>query len=68
MQFLVSCVDNLPSDYKCHTECDYWANDKNVCEKNWNSVGIASTTGCVDDTSGLVKDYCRLSCDNCGKY
>ena len=71
MQFLVSCADNLSSVYKCdlsgYDRCDYWANDKNVCEKNWNSAGISSG-GCVNDTSGLIKDYCRLSCDNCGEY
>ena len=61
---LGACEDTLPCDYKCNWGCNRWA-DKNNCNGRWNELygGI-----CVASTSGLVRDYCRLSCDNCGNF
>ena len=53
---IVGCSDSF-SDSSCTTDCPYW-------------VG---TYGCNNDlpsycsTSGKVKEYCRISCKNCGR-
>ena len=64
------CVDELPTDYdknRCDWKCANWAgkgdgNTKNYCEDNWSQH-----QHCSPNTNGLIKDYCKFSCTNCGK-
>ena len=70
-----SCTDNLPSDYGTVEGgcgggwiCPDWAGkgSKNsghsYCDEDWSSY-----MHCVPQTTGLISEYCRLSCDKCGK-
>ena len=72
--FLSECSDRLPEDYSCFDlngipswNCSDWAgkgsvNDlENYCNEDWSSY-----RQCVPISTGLVKDFCKISCDNCG--
>ena len=64
----LECIDSLPPDYgKFETgvgcsnwTCVDWA-DFDTCNNDWSIY-----TNCTPTSSGLIKDYCRKSCDNCG--
>ena len=72
------CTDNLPLDYGAGTmdygkcgygwKCSDWAGKgpKNTgisyCNNNWSSY-----RKCVPKSTGMIKDYCKISCDVCGK-
>lgn len=60
------CIDQLPLDYgtvggpgKCIWPCSKWAS-LGHCTYDWSRY-----PHCTPTTNGLVKDYCRLSCNNC---
>ena len=63
-------VDELPTDYdnnRCNWTCANWAGKgdgdaKNYCEDNWSQH-----QHCAPNTNGLIKDYCKFSCNNWGK-
>lgn len=62
------CHDVLPTDMlsTCNWTCAQWAgingNGNNYCEDDWSAKKF-----CVPYSSGLIKDYCKLSCNNCEK-
>ena len=72
------CKDNLPLDYGAGTmdygkcgygwKCSDWAGKGpkgtgiSYCHDNWSSY-----RNCVPKSTGMIKDYCKISCDVCGK-
>ena len=75
MFHVVGCNDKLPTDYgtvegRCNAgwTCPDWSGNgtknsaRSYCADNWSNHGH-----CVPQTTGLVKDYCKFSCDTCGK-
>ena len=64
----LGCNDVLPTDMlsTCTWTCAQWAgingNGNNYCEDDWSAKKF-----CVPYSSGLIKDYCKLSCNNCGR-
>ena len=64
-----SCTDKLPSDYGTVGD---------QCIGNWTCQELAGKGKCNEDfsryndcmpqTTGLVRDYCTVSCETCGKY
>jgi len=69
VKLTTGCVDELPTDYdknRCDWKCTNWAgkgdgNTKNYCEDKWSQH-----QHCAPNTNGLIKDYCKFSCTNCG--
>jgi hypothetical protein len=65
---IIGCYDMLPSDYesKCTWTCSQWAgidgNGNNYCNHSWSTKRM-----CAPYSKGKIKDYCKLSCSNCGK-
>ena len=68
----VACIDKLPEDFSV-TDCEGWKcsdmaskgpknYDQNYCDDYW-----ADYRHCVPRSNGRVKDYCKASCNNCGK-
>ena len=58
-----ACLDELPDDYVCADSCRDLALN-GFCASDW-----AFFSNCFPNTpSGKIKDDCRLSCNNCGKY
>jgi len=55
------CSDELPTDYaaRCTWTCADWAGN-GKCEDNWSQHPL-----CAPNTNGLIKDYCKISCNNC---
>merc|ERR1712133_108391 len=68
VKLTTGCVDELPIDYdknRCDWTCANWAGKggkKNYCEDKWSQH-----RHCAPNTNGLIKDYCKFSCANCGK-
>ena len=70
------CVDKLPTNYgksRCGWTCADWAGKGNhnrntsstdgyYCEDDWSQY-----QHCGPNIKGLIKDYCKISCNNCGK-
>ena len=65
-------MDKLPEDF-IDTACDGWRcsdmaakgpknYDENFCNEHW-----ADYRDCVPTSDGMVKDYCKASCNNCGE-
>jgi len=60
------CVDNLPSDYDSTCpSCQMWS-ELGHCDAKWTSLDRA----CIENvwnsnTTDLVKDTCKKSCNNC---
>ena len=62
-----ACIDVLPTDYvnnfACTSgipwTCEDWAK-VGSCDEDW-----ANWKDCVPITTGLVKDFCQKSCNNC---
>ena len=51
----------LPHDYDYSScEVDACTNLAENCDSDW------SNTGCVTTTTGMIKDFCRASCNLCG--
>ena len=62
------CGDSFPSDYKCSWDCTAWAggaggNGNNYCNDDWSK----HAPKCVPTATGKIKDYCKRSCNTCGK-
>ena len=68
------CADKLPTDYdknRCGWTCADWSGKsfkgyslaKNYCEDDWSQY-----QHCGTHIKGLIKDYCKISCDSCSKY
>ena len=70
MIFLIigKCADSKPSDYDtngpsyCVWTCQEWA-AYGKCEKKWSVY-----KKCKSTSSSLIKDTCKASCHNCGKF
>ena len=64
----LDCSDELPFDYIYHpTKCSQRWTCKDwgrggYCDRNWSEFRY-----CVEATTGLVKDYCQVSCNTCSK-
>ena len=61
-----ACIDNLPTDYVNNSACtsvpwtcEDWAK-VGFCDEDWSNW-----KACVPITTGLVKDFCKKSCNNC---
>ena len=78
--FLISgvCSNMLPPNYNCSIcdcdfTCDDWAGKRhshqvNLCNERWTINQSNVTLDCAPQTTGLVKEYCTVSCDACSKY
>ena len=68
--FYLGCNDKLPADYggnyigygSCTWTCDKWATN-GECNVDWNDH-----SHCVNSTRGPIKNYCKMSCNQCGRY
>ena len=71
---LESCIDELPEDWiptasyqpdvMCSVlDCKALARD-NLCNMDFSDVPLSN---CVNDNTGLVKKFCKYSCNNCIK-
>ena len=68
------CADNKPSDYDttarsyCARTCQQWATkgaDLGVTvDQNCDRPFTKTCSG----SSGNIKEFCKASCNNCGKY
>ena len=62
------CADSKPSDYDnngisyCVFTCQEWA-AYGFCDKRWKGFKKCKSASSVD-----VKDTCKASCNNCGKF
>ena len=63
---IIDCYDIRPAGYDtsaapyCSWNCQEWA-QKGYCNDKWN-VWPCTTS------SEMIKNHCKVSCDNCGKY
>ena len=59
----LECKNKLPDDYKCTWTCDQWSGiggrRYNYCNHDWSSKKY-----CVQNTTGKIKDFCQISCNN----
>ena len=72
------CADNKPSDYDttarpyCAWDCQKWATkgaDKGVTvAQNCDGTFIKCSGSHGKDSGKKIKDTCKVSCNNCGKY
>ena len=60
--FYVECNNTLPDDYQCGLTCDDWATYGD-CNTDWTEV-----SHCVISATGPIKNNCKMSCNQCGKY
>ena len=70
-----NCQDELPSDWKPNVEfaegincgvltCNILTSEpNNACEAPFN---LPPLSNCVASTTGLVKEFCKKSCNICG--
>ena len=62
---IIDCYDIRPADYDtgaesfCTNTCDQWANG--YCNIQWDTWPCSKSTD-------KIREHCRISCNNCGKY
>ena len=72
------CADYYPSDYNttarlyCAWNCKEWATkgtDKGVTvDQNCDGTFVKCSVSYGKDSGKKIKDICKASCNNCGKY
>ena len=63
---IIGCYDSRPAGYDtsaasyCPDTCEKWAQD-GYCDSRWNTWPCSTS-------SDKIREHCKVSCNNCGKY